>query len=200
MGIGTWITQVWSGSILIYFGSGIVNMFSLLMQVIIIKERVIKLSKTICIFARSFETNHCPLNVHTWNVFCLNPVLWTMTLGKDFNMLSNERWRYNVTTSLIGWAHTHNDPCMPYQCQEMLENATVSRKAWKCNNANNFNMYRIDYLWQMPMVDTDVVYLQSCLQLFTLCWQWGFHVSTNHIWIIVQRWYFSFTSLKIVLW
>ena len=27
----------------------------------------------------------------------------------------NERWRYNVTSSLIGWAHIHSDPCgRPY--------------------------------------------------------------------------------------
>ena len=25
---------------------------------------------------------------------------------------ANERWRYNVTSPLIGWAHTQNDPCM----------------------------------------------------------------------------------------
>ena len=24
---------------------------------------------------------------------------------------ANERWRYNVTSSLIGWAHSQNDPC-----------------------------------------------------------------------------------------
>ena len=24
---------------------------------------------------------------------------------------ANERWRYNVTSSLIGWAHIQNDPC-----------------------------------------------------------------------------------------
>ena len=24
---------------------------------------------------------------------------------------ANERWRYNVTSSLICWAHTQNDPC-----------------------------------------------------------------------------------------
>ena len=24
---------------------------------------------------------------------------------------ANERWRYIVTSSLIGWAHTQNDPC-----------------------------------------------------------------------------------------
>ena len=26
--------------------------------------------------------------------------------------LANERWCYNVTLSLIGWAHTQNDPYM----------------------------------------------------------------------------------------
>ena len=25
---------------------------------------------------------------------------------------ANERWRYTVTPSLIGWAHTQNDPCI----------------------------------------------------------------------------------------
>ena len=25
---------------------------------------------------------------------------------------ANERWRYIVTPSLIGWAHTQNGPCM----------------------------------------------------------------------------------------
>ena len=29
-------------------------------------------------------------------------------LGMDS---ANERWRYIVTSSLIGWAHTRNDPC-----------------------------------------------------------------------------------------
>ena len=24
---------------------------------------------------------------------------------------ANERWRYIATSSLIGWAHTQNDPC-----------------------------------------------------------------------------------------
>ena len=27
---------------------------------------------------------------------------------------ANERWRYNVTSSLIGCAHTQNDPCITY--------------------------------------------------------------------------------------
>ena len=27
---------------------------------------------------------------------------------------ANERWRYTVTLSLIGWAHTQNDPCWGY--------------------------------------------------------------------------------------
>ena len=26
--------------------------------------------------------------------------------------LANERRRYNVTSSLIGWPHTQNDPCI----------------------------------------------------------------------------------------
>ena len=50
------------------------------------------------------------LNQHTWSgiILCGRP--------------ANERRRYNVTPSLIGWAHTQNDPCMitaksaPIQC------------------------------------------------------------------------------------
>ena len=29
---------------------------------------------------------------------------------------ANETWRYTVTPSLIGWVHTHNDPCIPGLC------------------------------------------------------------------------------------
>ena len=29
---------------------------------------------------------------------------------------ANERWRYTVTPSLIGWVHTQNDPCMLIRC------------------------------------------------------------------------------------
>ena len=39
-------------------------------------------------------------------VTCIN-VWWYLTLGMDS---ANERLRYNVTSSLIGWAHTQNDP------------------------------------------------------------------------------------------
>ena len=30
---------------------------------------------------------------------------------------ANERRRYIVTSSLIGWAHTQNDPCQPMMTQ-----------------------------------------------------------------------------------
>ena len=32
---------------------------------------------------------------------------------------ANERWLYNVTSSLIGWAHSQNDPCLPALFQVM---------------------------------------------------------------------------------
>ena len=38
--------------------------------------------------------------------------LYTTTTGIIFCMRpANERRRYNVTSSLIGWAHSQNDPC-----------------------------------------------------------------------------------------
>ena len=44
---------------------------------------------------------------------------------------ANERWRYIVTSSLIGWAHTRNDPCRwpPVAPQHMGE-ITLRRTRW----------------------------------------------------------------------
>ena len=52
------ITLVHSGAILISFGSGIVNMLSKTMQLILIKYDIDKLAKTISFGARSLEMNH----------------------------------------------------------------------------------------------------------------------------------------------
>ena len=35
---------------------------------------------------------------------------------------ANERRRYNETSSLIGWAHTQNDPWFPVKCQQQTLN------------------------------------------------------------------------------
>ena len=36
---------------------------------------------------------------------------------------ANERRRYNVTLSLIGWTHSQNDPCLSYvNCASMIRN------------------------------------------------------------------------------
>ena len=35
--------------------------------------------------------------IHTGIIFCMHP--------------ANERWCYNVTSSLIGWADAQKDPC-----------------------------------------------------------------------------------------
>ena len=43
-----------------------------------------------------FHSNLPGANKLTWIILCMRP--------------ANERWRYNVTPSLIGWAHTQNDP------------------------------------------------------------------------------------------
>ena len=37
---------------------------------------------------------------------CLNHIIWIILCMRP----ANERRRYNVTSSLIGWAHTQNDP------------------------------------------------------------------------------------------
>ena len=33
---------------------------------------------------------------------------------------ANERWRYIVTSSLIGWVHSQNDPCIPRSATSYL--------------------------------------------------------------------------------
>ena len=38
---------------------------------------------------------------------------------------ANERWRYNVTSSLIGWAHAQNDPCSKYANATMGQNSRI---------------------------------------------------------------------------
>ena len=40
---------------------------------------------------------------------------------------ANERRRYNVTASLIGWAHTQNDPCDTVKLWESKNRAYVAR-------------------------------------------------------------------------
>ena len=42
---------------------------------------------------------------------------------------ANERRRYNVTSSLIGWAHTQNDPCCDFSMARIiLHNITLSKQ------------------------------------------------------------------------
>ena len=53
---------------------------------------------------------------------------------------ANERWRYTVTPSLIGWAHTQNDP-----------------RAWDCNYDREWGV-----LWLQPAL-WRVHYLIQCI-------------------------------------
>ena len=41
---------------------------------------------------------------------------------------ANERWRYNVTSSLIGWVHAQNDPCIFYDKMTIFKLA--NKIAW----------------------------------------------------------------------
>ena len=38
---------------------------------------------------------------------------------------TNERQRYNVTSSLIGWVHSHNDPCIVYRVSKWNNYVTI---------------------------------------------------------------------------
>ena len=40
---------------------------------------------------------------------------------------ANERRRYNVASSLIGWAHTQNDPCVTNHIQQACDSVILSQ-------------------------------------------------------------------------
>ena len=43
---------------------------------------------------------------------------------------ANERWRYSVTPSLIGWVHTQNDPCISNKfCMFLWSNQMACNRA-----------------------------------------------------------------------
>ena len=46
-------------------------------------------------------------NSYTVLLYCIPGIILCMHPA-------NERWRYNVTSSLIGWAHAQNEPCILY--------------------------------------------------------------------------------------
>ena len=57
----------------------------------------------LCALSNAYQAQvqaHCSYKLRGMNILCMCP--------------ANERWRYSVTPSLIGWAYTQNDPC-PYR-------------------------------------------------------------------------------------
>ena len=67
---------------------------------------------------------------------------------------ANERWRYIVTLSLIGWAHTQNDPC-PYHLRTW---DNIILNGWQ--DHVSVDTY---YIWHRIMSDPGVV----CLDWWT---------------------------------
>ena len=55
---------------------------------------------------------------------------WSLVLWRGIILCmhsANERWRYSVTPSLIGWAHTQNDPCSnKFQIKIQMEKNKIS--------------------------------------------------------------------------
>ena len=43
---------------------------------------------------------------------------------------ANERWCYNVTSSLIGWVHTQNNLCYPCQTQKNKYYPSITPYGW----------------------------------------------------------------------
>ena len=73
------------------------------------------------------------LVVDTGNILCMHP--------------ANERLRYIVTSSLIGWAHTLNDPC--WYMSDLYKQITVTMIA--IGNRNYFLKHVILYLGEGPV-------------------------------------------------
>ena len=59
------------------------------------------------------------------NHYCMNiRTVYDCTLYRIILCMhpANERWCYTVTPSLIGWAHTQNDPCLWFICTKCTAN------------------------------------------------------------------------------
>ena len=53
---------------------------------------------------------------------------------------ANERRRYNVTSSLIGWAHSQNDPCSPIQSGAACNVAKIEQRLYLNSQMNTSQM------------------------------------------------------------
>ena len=73
-----------------------------------------------CVSETLYNTNTMHKKVSFQNIIhhdaaTMEPIIWYMHPA-------NERRRYNVTSSLIGWAHSQNDPCYH----------NINTFTWKC--------------------------------------------------------------------
>ena len=58
---------------------------------------------------------------------CINPSTWNCPARMILEMgSSNERWHYNASLSLIGWAHTQNDSLSRHKSNKEIGNNLTS--------------------------------------------------------------------------
>ena len=92
----------------------------------------------------SFQNNQLVISTACFNLNCFSPCPWSgIILGMDS---ANERRCYSVTSSLIGWAQTQNDPCL-----WMI--LSISQKSWMYYDPWRGHFYRfcyvlITFLWK----------------------------------------------------
>ena len=103
---------------------------------------------------------------------------------------ANERWCYIVTSSLIGWAHTQNDPCV---CNTMLY--------WTMpyQDPSGFPLWKLCCHWLKRLPSASHPFIcklgnhwpecwASCPFIWKLCSHWLKQVPYSFIWKLYCHW------------
>ena len=86
---------------------------------------------------------------------------------------ANERWRYIVTSSLIGWAHTRNDPCI----------STV-KKSWKSNSKFSWEQNTI---FKLMMITLQVEIINDWIKYKRGTHQFSLHYAPRGQWVNIPE-------------
>ena len=137
------------------------------------------------------STPHITFDCEKTCSFCARPRFCYFN-GRDWNLRqaakessgiilsmcpANERWRYNVTSSLIGWAHTQNDPRGSNQYKDVIFK-TILRPSYLHNGISytgkKTSLYWIRALDPWSKINSDPFLSEDTLDWSSdlACYQW----------------------------